>query len=36
LAYTMASATALLGAWVVWRYIPAGKVEVSITTEEET
>ncbi len=34
LAYTMASATALLGAWVVWRYIPAGKAEVSITTEE--
>ncbi len=25
LAYTMASATALLGAWVVWRFIPAGK-----------
>ncbi|WP_456447858.1 MFS transporter [Thiolapillus sp.] len=27
LAYTMASATALLGAWVVWRHIPVGKVE---------
>ena len=36
LAYTMASATALLGAWVVWRHIPAGMVGVSITTEEET
>ncbi|WP_457675389.1 MFS transporter [Thiolapillus sp.] len=28
LAYTMASATALLGAWVVWRYIPAGRGQV--------
>ncbi|WP_456374481.1 MFS transporter [Thiolapillus sp.] len=30
LAYTMASATALLGAWVVWRYIPAGRATASL------
>ncbi|BAO45117.1 MFS transporter [Thiolapillus brandeum] len=29
LAYTMASATALLGAWVVWRYIPAAGAEAA-------
>jgi PPP family 3-phenylpropionic acid transporter len=28
-AYTMASATALLGAWVVWRYIPVGRADTS-------
>ncbi|WP_456379967.1 MFS transporter [Thiolapillus sp.] len=26
-AYTMASAVALLGAWIVWRYIPASKTD---------
>jgi PPP family 3-phenylpropionic acid transporter len=29
LAYTMASATALLGAWVVWRYVPAVRAAVA-------